>query len=163
MANIPHDACLVGEGSDVLGYDQPISMDHDWGPRLTLFVADEKGAAAIRDNIIANLPDCFKGFPTRKDENVSNIQVTTISKWLHDNLCIDNIEALKISDWLSFPQQHLLQFTGGISFSNSLGCYEYAKKVLSWYPNDIFCTVCPIIFNLFIRLGLFYLDTPLKH
>ena len=75
LTDIPHDACLVGEGSDVLGYDQPISTDH-----------------VIRDNIITNLPAYFKGFPTRKDENISNIHVTTISKWLRDNLCIDKFK-----------------------------------------------------------------------
>lgn len=137
LGDIPHDACLVGEGSDVLGYDQPISMDHDWGPRLTLFVTDEKEAAVIRKDIIANLPESFRGFPTCKDKNASNIMVTTVSKWLRDNLSIDDIDALKASDWFSFPQQHLLQFTGGASFSNSLGHYEHAKTILSWYPNDV--------------------------
>jgi hypothetical protein len=137
LANIPHDACLVGEGSDVLGYDQPVSMDHDWGPRLTLFMADESEAAAIRGKIIANLPESFQGFPLRRDENASNIVVTTVPKWLRENLSIADIDALKISNWLSFPQQHLLQFTGGTSFADLLGHYMHAKKILSWYPNDV--------------------------
>ncbi|HLU36909.1 MAG TPA: hypothetical protein VKZ61_14150, partial [Thermomicrobiales bacterium] len=37
-AGIPYAAALVGPGSDVLGFDTPRSMDHDWGPRLTLFL-----------------------------------------------------------------------------------------------------------------------------
>ena len=78
LGDMPHDACLIGEGSDVLGYDQPISMDHDWGPRLTLFVADEKVAVAAREHILADLPDNFLGFPARRDKNAGNIQVTTM-------------------------------------------------------------------------------------
>ena len=137
LTGIPHDACLIGEGSDVLGYDQPISMDHDWGPRLTLFVANECETIKVRNKITENLPDTFKGFPTRKDEKTSNIEVATISNWLKHNLKIDDIDALGISDWLSFSQQHLLQFTGGAVFSDSLGSYEYAKKILAWYPDDV--------------------------
>lgn len=137
LAGIPHDACLIGEGSDVLGYDQPISMDHDWGPRLTLFVANECEVIEMRNKIIEKLPDTFKGFPTRKDEETSNIEVTTISNWLKRNLKIDDIDALEISDWLSFSQQHLLQFTGGVVFANSLGSYDHAKKILAWYPDDV--------------------------
>ena len=137
LRGLLHDACLVGEGSDVLGYDQPISMDHNWGPRLTIFLADESEASVIHRNIIAHLPESFRGFPTRRDESADNIVVTTVSKWLQDNLSIADIDELKISDWLSFPQQHLLQFTGGALFSNSLGQYEHAKKILSWYPDDV--------------------------
>src|SRR3546814_4114263 len=30
LVRCPHAACLLGEGSDVLGYDQPRSTDHAW-------------------------------------------------------------------------------------------------------------------------------------
>ncbi len=36
-----HSAALVGYGSDVLGYDTPISTDHNWGPRLQLFLSPQ--------------------------------------------------------------------------------------------------------------------------
>ena len=37
---LAHTAALIGSGSDVLGFDTPRSTDHDWGPRLQLFLAD---------------------------------------------------------------------------------------------------------------------------
>jgi uncharacterized protein DUF4037 len=33
-----HSAALLGRGSEVLGYDTPRSTDHDWGPRLQIFL-----------------------------------------------------------------------------------------------------------------------------
>src|ERR1700729_3766711 len=37
---LEHAAALIGPGSDVAGYDTERSTDHDWGPRLQVFLAD---------------------------------------------------------------------------------------------------------------------------
>ncbi len=34
-------AALLGPGSEVLGFDTEMSIDHDWGPRLFLFLREE--------------------------------------------------------------------------------------------------------------------------
>lgn len=36
-----HSACLIGNGSEVLGYDTTMSEDHDFGPRLLIFLGPE--------------------------------------------------------------------------------------------------------------------------
>lgn len=38
---VPHAAARVGAGSEVLGFDTARSADHDWGPRLDLFLRAE--------------------------------------------------------------------------------------------------------------------------
>ena len=47
--HFPHLRYAAGRlsgGSDVLGFDTPQSRDHDWGPRLTLFLREEDLASA---------------------------------------------------------------------------------------------------------------------
>ena len=39
---VPYAAALIGAGSDVLGFDTPVSRDHDWGPRLQLFLPERE-------------------------------------------------------------------------------------------------------------------------
>ena len=36
--HLPYSAARIVGGSDVLGFDTPQSMDHDWGPRMMLFL-----------------------------------------------------------------------------------------------------------------------------
>ena len=54
---------LVGTGSEVLGYDTERSTDHDWGPRLQVFLSpsdvDSRGA-----DLAGHLPATFLGYPT---------------------------------------------------------------------------------------------------
>ena len=45
---LPHAAARIGPGSDVLGYDSARSTDHDWGPRLTLFLTPADAARHAR-------------------------------------------------------------------------------------------------------------------
>ena len=47
LPNLNYSAGLIGGGSEVLGFDSEISTDHDWGPRVMLFVrADDLDTAA---------------------------------------------------------------------------------------------------------------------
>ena len=65
--NLAYSAARLDWGSDVLGYDTPMSMDHGWGPKLTLYLApadyDERHEAL--DKLFAHqLPFEVRGFPT---------------------------------------------------------------------------------------------------
>ena len=45
-----YTAALLGPGSEVAGFDTQRSTDHDWGPRLQVFLSDsdaDRHAAAI--------------------------------------------------------------------------------------------------------------------
>ena len=40
LSAVPHAAALLGPGSEVLGYDDDVSPDHDFGPRVQVFYPD---------------------------------------------------------------------------------------------------------------------------
>jgi len=64
---MPYSAGLLLHGSDALGFDTPQSMDHDWGPRLQLFLDDADLDAyrnAIDEILRQKLPREFHGFST---------------------------------------------------------------------------------------------------
>jgi hypothetical protein len=63
--DLPHAAAMIGPGSDVLGFDTAMSMDHDWFPKMVIFVRqqDEGLETAIRDMLAQHLPHVFLGFP----------------------------------------------------------------------------------------------------
>jgi hypothetical protein len=61
LVDQPHTACLLEEGSDVLGYDQPRSTDHEWGPQLQVFVA-KRDVTSVASAIEHGLPERFGGW-----------------------------------------------------------------------------------------------------
>jgi hypothetical protein len=38
---LPHAAGLIGPGSEVLGFDTEMSMDHHWFPKVQIFLRNE--------------------------------------------------------------------------------------------------------------------------
>jgi hypothetical protein len=67
MPRLRYAAGRLGSGSDVLGLDDAMSRDHDWGCRLTLLVDGPDRAAVphITELLERELPASYQGYPLR--------------------------------------------------------------------------------------------------
>lgn len=142
---VPHAAGRLGAGSDVLGLDDATSRDHDWGLRLSLFVAEDL-VGPVTAHLDANLPQTFAGLPTRfaftgSTESRHHIETSTVAGFLHDKLGFGNLESLSVEDWLSLTGQALLEVSAGPIFDDPEGTLHHARQALEWYPRDVWAYV----------------------
>src|SRR5687767_10070341 len=64
---LQYSAGLLGWSSEVLGYDDLTSTDHNWGPRFQLFLSKQdyvSYADPISGTLSEQLPLEFRGYPT---------------------------------------------------------------------------------------------------
>jgi hypothetical protein len=154
---LPHSAALIGHGSEVLGFDTPVSADHHWGPRALLFLREDdhtRSAEAVRETLRHNLPHTFLGWPTNftepdlDDHGVQRLQATSSGPidhrvdvltlrgfWL-DYLGFDLRDSLEPCDWLTFPSQKLRSIVTGPVFHDGIEL-QAARERFAWYPHDV--------------------------
>lgn len=136
----PHAAGLLGEGSDVLGYDDETSTDHDWGPRVQLFVA-AADTDQVRQAVAAGLPDTYAGWPVvfGSDKNAPQhrVEVWALGDWLVRELGIDPRDGMTTVDWLAVPHQQLLGVVRGAVHADPDGELARVRAQLAWYPDDV--------------------------
>jgi len=81
--DLKYAAALIGSGSEVLGFDDKMSTDHHWGPRVMLFLLPgdyESKRESIRDILGQQLPLSYRGNSTNftepdpKDKGVQIMQ-----------------------------------------------------------------------------------------
>jgi uncharacterized protein DUF4037 len=155
-----YEAARVGSGSEVLGFDTARSADHEWGPRLQLFLTPADAAthgAALHRLLADRLPKEVRGWPThfRQSDSpldpVSGIMTVTdgpvshrvgvhdARTWLLAQLGFDASAAEPVTlDWLAMPQQKLAEVTGGAVFHDGLGELSTARRRLAWYPDQVY-------------------------
>jgi hypothetical protein len=153
LADVPHSAARIGPGSEVLGFDTPRSADHEWGPRLEVFVS---AADAVRipelDRALAErLPRTFRGWPTHFEHIEGDhagrmtatdgpvrhrVGITTLDGWCRDRLGVSPGTGLSLAGWLTLPTQALAEVTAGAVFHDGLGELEPLRAALAWYPPD---------------------------
>ena len=144
-------AGLLGWGSDVLGNDDELSRDHEWGPRLLLFLpgAEHSRFAKRLDRILSeSLPPTFRGFPTRfvrekrlwdslvmsdSPEGRHHVAITTFERFLELALGFKDGPQRDL-DWLFVPEQRLLEFVSGEIFSDPTGKITHLREALSYFP-----------------------------
>ncbi|BCY10291.1 DUF4037 domain-containing protein [Actinoplanes sp. L3-i22] len=140
LGNRQHIAARIGPGSDVLGFDTERSTDHDWGPRLDLFL-EEPGDLA--EELRHTLPKQFLGWPTHfvppgarvrsmaaTDGPVDHyVTITPLDAWLRARIGAD-------PGWPAIPWQRLAEIAGGGVFHDPDGELTAIRARLSWYPDD---------------------------
>jgi hypothetical protein len=142
LIDVPHAAALLGEGSEVLGFDQARSTDHAWGPRLQIFV-EASQLASVAAVVERDLPSDFNGWPVRFFSWQTNtvrhhVDVTTLQDWIRSQIGVDpRTDALSTAAWLALPQQSLLQVTAGEVFHDDTGELHRVRRMLAWYPRDV--------------------------
>ena len=156
-SDLPYAAALIGSGSEVLGFDDAMSTDHHWGPRVMLFLtpADHaQHAAAIHELLRQRLPTSFRGYPTNfstpdpTDNGVQllvhvasgpvNHRVTmeTVAGFFQDYMAVDVATPLTPADWLTIPQQKLRTIAAGAVFHDDIGLADVCARFAS-YPHDV--------------------------
>jgi hypothetical protein len=152
---LAYSAALLGFGSDVLGFDTEQSMDHEWGPRLMLFLMPEE-EPAHGDDIIRllskELPLEMHGYPVHFEHNADGtgrmapvgrgpvrhrVTVHTVQGFFDEFLRWDPVAEPSVAEWLSFPQQRLRAATAGAVFHDGLGELQPARARLRWYPHAV--------------------------
>ena len=153
---VRHSAALIGWGSEVLGFDTRISSDHHWGPRVLLFLS-EKDSPRLKDKIskvlATELPYEFMGYSTNYGKPEPNgvrhlekidsgpvkhmINIYSVRSFFQARLGFDLKRQITTADWLTFPQQRLLELTSGEVYYDGLGQLAKTRARLEYYPKDI--------------------------
>lgn len=146
--DLVYSAALIGPGSEVLGFDTEISTDHDWGPRLLLFLSEadlERHNDALERRLDSDLPETFCGYPLHCNQSAERpgesrkhrLIVTTMGSFFLWYLGLDPFAPLSGQDWLRLSQQKLRTLTAGKVFHDGLGELEPLRRTLAWFPRDV--------------------------
>jgi hypothetical protein len=150
---LQYAAGLIGTGSEVLGFDTPMSMDHNWFPNVLIFLQerDLDLRGPIWEMLAHNLPHEFCGFPLDTvpvpDEPgiywmqpggtglvQHRVHPTTVREFMQEHLAWDIHQPLEVADWLTFSSQALREMTAGVVHYDAVGHLTELRRRLSWYP-----------------------------
>jgi hypothetical protein len=144
LPELRYAAARLGSGSDVLGLDDAMSRDHDWGCRLTLLVDEDARDQVPRINAILEeeLPERFGDYPVRFpvtwDRSLSHkIEVATVADFTASRLGVDPSGGLSALDWLTVTGQSVLEVTAGPVFTDRTRTLAAVRTLLAWYPPDV--------------------------
>jgi hypothetical protein len=153
--DLPYSAGRLDYGSDVLGFDTPMSRDHDWGPRLMLFVQEadlDRRREAVLECLSEHLPKKIHGYSTHFGPLVSgdagmqpweqgplNPYITVISpeRFFLGYAGVDITRPMTAADWLVIPWQRLATIQSGGIFHDGLNRLAELQARLRWYPHDV--------------------------
>jgi len=154
--NLRYSAALIGWGSEVLGFDTALSRDHHWGPRVLLFLSNQdysKFKDRISQTLSNNLPYEFLGYSTNFSKPEPNgvryavkikrgpvnhmITIFTLRSFFEARLNFDPTRKIGVTDWLTFPQQRLLEVVSGEVYHDGLGQLQKIREKFKFYPRDV--------------------------
>lgn len=133
-----------GSGSDVLGLDDEMSRDHDWGCRLNVLV-DEAHADVLprlHAALERDLPATFLGLPVRFGVSwdpapTHNVGCDTVHGFASSRLGVPTRTGLSDVDWLCLTGQQVLEVIGGPTFHDETRTWTEVQRLLAGYPPQV--------------------------
>ncbi len=151
---LQHAAALIGYGSELLGFDDAMSQDHNWGPRVWLYLA-EPDFAAHADEIVTefaeaaperfldvpvggfNRPHLSGNGPHWRSDARHGLEVRTLEGMARDVLGVALGAPLTDRAWLGLADQWLLELTAGAVFHDDDGRLTALRERIAWPPRDV--------------------------
>jgi hypothetical protein len=135
-------AGLVATGSEVAGFDDEISRDHNWGPRFILFLgADDeaKHGRRVQEMFDRRLPREYLGASIRRTGDQfpsSPASVTTPENSCRGNTGFSAAPGSD-TDWLAIPEHRLFEFTAGRIFYEPTPLISPLRKAFAYFPEMV--------------------------
>jgi len=138
-----YSAALIGAGSEVLSFDTAMSRDHDWGPRLQLFLTESDYSNNVKEieaTLHRYLPNQFRGISIQwvigGPTNRQCVELYTIRDFFRQYLNFDIRCELNPIDWLTFPEQKLRTVVSGAIYRDDIGL-QLNRERFRYYPYEI--------------------------
>lgn len=149
-----YSAGLLGYGSELLGFDDAVSRDHNWGPRIHIVLGQEdfdRHARRLVAEFSSMAPPHYRGEPigwrSRPHPPANGpeaagavehgVEFQTLEAKLEGHFAIRSLDGLNALQWLGFAEQKLLAFTAGAVFHDDDGRLGAARDRLSYFPRDV--------------------------
>lgn len=132
---------LVGQGSECLGFDDGISMDHDFGPSFCIWLPRETYGqyGAQMQAAYDVLPREFMGFDGRvaQEQGRGRVGILCLEDFYIGILGRDTVPATD-QEWLSLAEENLATATNGRVFEDRLGKFSAIRDgLLAYYPREV--------------------------
>jgi hypothetical protein len=149
---LPHAAALIGYGSELLGFDDAMSQDHNFGPRVIVLVTPtdfDAWSARLVAAFGAVAPPVFLGHPMGFHNRPHpsphrggalggdrhGLEVWTLEEATH--FWLGGPEPADSFAWLGLAEQRLLALTAGAVFHDDDGRITALRARLAWFPRDV--------------------------
>ena len=132
---------LVGQGSECFGFDDEISMDHDYGPSFCIWLPRDvyKRYGAQMQAAYDVLPQEFMGFSGRitQEQGQGRVGVLCLEDFYEGILGRDTAPVTN-EEWLALNESDLATAASGRVFEDRLGRFSMVREgLLGYYPREV--------------------------
>ncbi|NLX03752.1 MAG: DUF4037 domain-containing protein [Phycisphaerae bacterium] len=135
-------AGLISCGSEVAGFDDEISRDHNWGPRFILFLSADDQARfghQVQETLNRELPREYSGASvhrTGRQFPTAPAPVTTPEESCRFNTGFPTAPDSD-RDWLAIPEHRLFEFTAGRIFHEPTPLISPLRDAFAYFPDMV--------------------------
>lgn len=130
---------FLGEGSEISSFDDALSQDHNFVPRVIIFYDDDleiEKVKALEQQILKDLPHEFIGFQVDLLGYTKAVEIHPRIHYIKEYLHIESWPLIA-SAWLTIEEQRLFELTAGVIYFDPVSKLGNDLKAIAFYPDEI--------------------------